>query len=79
MNSKDLIWLTMQGVGKIEILKGMGFEITKSGTLSLNGEEVKALDNHEIGVKPSDVKAILPGSLKVITDLSEIEILFPSE
>jgi hypothetical protein len=79
MNSKDLVWLTMQGVSKKEILEGLGFEINKAGVLVLNGEEVKALDDPEVKVKAGDVKAILPGSLKVITDISEMEILFPSE
>ena len=79
MNSKDLVWLTIQGVDKREILEGLGFEINKSGVLSLNGKEVKALDNPEVKVRAGDVKAILPGSLTVITDISEIEMLFPSE
>ncbi len=79
MNSNDLVWLTVQGVGKREILEGLGFEINKAGTLVLNGKDVKTIDDPEVNVKVSDVKAILPGSLKVITDISEIEIIFPSE
>ncbi len=79
MDSNNLVWLTVQGVEKREILEGLGFKIGESGTLSLNGKEVKAIDNPEQVVKVADVKAILPGSLAVITDISEIEMLFPSE
>lgn len=79
MDSKNLVWLTVQGVEKREILEGLGFEIGESGILSLNGREVRALDNPEQRVKVAEVKAILPGSLTVITDISEIEMLFPSE
>ncbi len=79
MDSKDLVWLTIQGVEKREILEGLGFEINGSGILSLNGKEVRTLDNPELAVKVADVKAILPGSLTVITDISEMEMLFPSE
>ena len=79
MNSKDLVWLTIQGVDKREILEGFGFEINRAGALILNGEKVKALDDPNVDVKANDVRAILPGSLKVITDISEMEILFPLE
>ncbi len=79
MDSKDLVWLNIEGVGKREILEGLGFEIKRSGTLFLNGKEVTALDSPKLPVKVVDVKAILPGSLTVITDISEMEMLFPQE
>lgn len=77
MDSKDLVWLNIEGVGKKEILDRLGFEIKRSGILFLNGKEVKTLDNPELAVKAVDVKAIIPGSLTVITDISEMEMLFP--
>lgn len=77
MDSKDLVWLNIEGVGKKEILERLGFEIKRSGILFLNGKEVKTLDNPELAVKAVDVKAIIPGSLTVITDISEMEMLFP--
>jgi len=77
MDSKGLVWLNIEGIEKREILEGLGFEIKRSGILFLNGKEVKTLDNPELPVRVVDVKAILPGSLTVITDISEMEMLFP--
>jgi hypothetical protein len=79
MENKEWVWLTVQGVSKKDILEGLGFEVNKNGLLILNGEKVKAIDDPELDVKANDVRAILPGSLKVVTDISEIEILFPPE
>ena len=81
MNEKNLIWLTIEGIDKKEILEGMGFKIDNTGILFLEGKEIKAIDNPEISVKASDVKAIVPfsDSMAVITDLSEMELIFPSE
>jgi ethanolamine utilization microcompartment shell protein EutS len=70
---EDLVWLTIEGLDKRELLEGLGFEIKKSGILTLNGKEVKALDE-DISVRADDVKAVVPGSLAVITDISEVEM-----
>jgi hypothetical protein len=78
-HNKDFIWLTIQGVEKREILEGLGFRINESGILSLNGKEVTALDNPKEKIRAVDVKAVLPGSLTVITDISEVEMLSPAE
>jgi hypothetical protein len=77
MDSNDLVWLNIEGIEKREILEGLGFEIKCSGILFLNGKEVKTLDNPELPVRAVDVKAIIPGPLTVITDISEMEMLFP--
>jgi len=77
MDSKDLVWLNIGGIEKRDILEGLGFEIKRSGILFLNGKEVKTLDNPELPVMAVDVKAIIPGPLTVITDISEMEMLFP--
>ena len=79
MNNKKLIWLTIQGIDKKEILEGMGFKIDKTGILFLEGKEVKSIDNPDVSVRISDVKAIVPDSLKVITDISELELTFPTD
>ena len=70
----DLVWLTIEGINKREILEGLGFVVNRSGTLTLDGKTVKAIDE-DVDVKMDDVKAIMPGSLRVITDISELEIL----
>lgn len=79
MNNKKLIWLTIQGIDKKEILEGMGFKIDKTGILFLEGKEVKAIDNPDVSLRISDVIAIVPGALKVITDISEMELTFPTD
>ncbi len=79
MNSKDLVWLNIQGISKKEILEGLGFEINEVGVLIQDGKKVTALDDPNVEVKADEVRAVLPGSLTVITDISELEILFPSE
>ena len=79
MNNKKLIWLTIQGIDKKEILEGMGFKIDKTGILFLEGKEVKAIDNPDVSLRISDVIAIVPDSLKVITDISELELTFPTD
>lgn len=79
MGRENLLWLNIQGISKKEILEGLGFKVSKAGILSLNGEKIKALDDPKIDVKIDDVKAIMPGSLKVITDISELEMIYPSD
>lgn len=70
---ENLVWLTIEGLDKVEVLKGLGFEIDeKYNILSLNGKNVRTLDGSEL-VRVEDVKAVVPGSLAVVTDLSEIE------
>lgn len=70
----DLVWLTIKGVDKREILEGLGFVVDRLGYISLDGKSIKAIDE-DVDVKVDDVKAIMPGSLRVITDISELEIL----
>ena len=79
MNSNDLVWLTIKGVDKREILEGLGFKIENNGNISLNGAKVTVVDDPEQFVKVSDIKAIVPGSLKVITDISELEIVYSED
>ena len=79
MNSNDLVWLTINGADKREILEGLGFKIESNGNISLNGEKVTVVDDPEQFVKVSDIKAIVPGSLKVITDISELEIVYSED
>ena len=74
--SDDLVWLTIEGLEKKEVLEGMGFKISKSGTLTLNGENVISFGET---VKAEDVKAVVPGSLTVITDVSEVESFLDEE
>jgi hypothetical protein len=66
--------LNIKGVSKKVILEGLGFKVDRSGMLTLNGNIVKALDQN-VSVRADDVKAVMPGSLKVITDISELETL----
>ncbi len=70
---KNIVWLTIDGANKREILEGLGFKVGSGGVLMLKGKKVKALDE-DVDVKADDVKAVLPGSLTVISDLSEIEM-----
>jgi hypothetical protein len=71
----NLLWLTFEGLDKVEILKGIGFEISSNGSLLLEGKEVKSIDGSE-NVKVDEVRAVVPGSLRVVTDISEMEPLF---
>ena len=71
----DILWLMFEGLDKVEILKGMGFEINSSGYLFLDGKDVRSIDGSE-NVRADQVKAIVPGSLAVVTDISEMEPLF---
>jgi hypothetical protein len=72
-----LLWLTFDGLEKAEILKELGFEINDAGLLLLNGKLVKK-DSGD-AVKANSVKAIVPGSLSVFTDVSEVEDLLEEE
>ncbi|MGC8726330.1 MAG: hypothetical protein ACP5RS_07165 [Thermoplasmata archaeon] len=69
---KDLLWVRIDGIEKDILLKYMGFDITEAGVLMLNGKPVKTIDGND-QVKVEYVKAVLPGSLSVITDISEVE------
>lgn len=69
----------MQGIDKKEIIEGLGFESNRAGNLVLDGREVKTIDDSAVNVKANDVKAILSESLKVITDISEMELLFQQD
>jgi exopolysaccharide biosynthesis protein len=72
---EDILLIEVKGLDKEEILISMGYEISKDGLLLRDGMRVKTRDNSGYA-KAKDVKAILPGSLEVITDLSEAESYF---
>lgn len=72
-----MLWLTFEGIEKEEILKGLGFEINGEGLLLLNGKLVKK--DRGDAVKADSVKAIVPGSLSVFTDVSEVEDILEAE
>jgi len=80
--SNELVWITVEGIEKRDILKGMGFKIDSEGILIHKGRKVKTVDDSGY-VKADEVKAIIPGSvvgsLKVITDISELEMISGSE
>ena len=72
-----MLWPTFEGIEKEEILKGLGFEINGEGLLLLHGKLVKK-DSGD-AVKADSVKAIVPGSLSVFTDVSEVEDILEAE
>lgn len=74
MTSAELIWIRIEGLEKREILEGLGFTVSEEGYLSLGGEEAKSLDGTP-RVNMKEVKAIVPGSLALITDVTEVELL----
>jgi len=69
---EKLLWITVEGLDKVEILEGLGFKVLDSGILTLNGKNVLSSDGTG-PVKAEEVKAIIPGSLSVVTDISELE------
>lgn len=66
-------WIKIEGLEKQEILAGMGFRITADGYLKIDGKNATSIDV-TTGIKVSDVKGIVPGSLALITDISEVEM-----
>lgn len=70
----SLVWLTLTGFEKQEVLEELGFSVDGKGYLMLNGEFVKSPEGTD-KVRVDDVKAVIPGSLLVITDVSEVEEL----
>lgn len=72
-----MLWLTFEGIDKEEMLKGLGFEISSEGLLFLNGKSIRNGDGDAVNAE--SVKAIVPGSLTVFTDVSEIEDLLEAE
>lgn len=75
VKKQDTLLVELKGLDKEEILQSMGYEISKYGFLLRDGARVKTRDGSEYA-KAKDVKAILPGSLEIITDLSEAESYF---
>jgi len=75
---KKLLWITIKGLDKVEILEGFGFKVLDSGILTLNGKMVMSSDGTG-PVKAEEVKAIVPGSLSVVTDVSEMEPIIEAE
>jgi hypothetical protein len=74
-NNNNILLIKFEGVQKSEVLWGMGFEIDERGFLLREGKNVKTHDGSAY-VKIDDVKAVLPGSLDIITDLIEAEDYF---
>ena len=66
------VWISISGLDKKEVLEGIGFVIEKSGFLKCNGSYVRSLDGDK-NVHYDEVKAVVPGSLAIITDVSEVE------
>lgn len=71
----NIILINFQGVEKEEVLEGMGFSFDKSGYLLKEGKRVLTHDRSGY-IRVADVKAVLPGSLDIITDLIEAEEYF---
>ena len=67
-------WIKIEGLEKDQILKNMGFTVDQNGYLYINGRGAESVDG-TTGVKVTDVKGIVPGSLALITDISEIELI----
>ncbi len=67
-------WIKIEGLEKEEILAGLGFRISPDGYMNIDGESAKSIDG-STGIKISDVKGVVPGSLALITDVSEIELI----
>ena len=73
--NNEVLLVNFNGVEKREVLEGMGFKVDKNGYLLREGNKIKTHYGSAY-VKIQDVKAILPGSLDVITDLIEAEDYF---
>lgn len=71
----NILLIKFEGVQKSEVLEGMGFVVDEHGFLLREGRNVKTHDGSAY-VKIDDVKAVLPGSLDIITDLIEAEDYF---
>lgn len=71
----DILFIKFEGVEKNEVLEGLGFEVDSHGFLLREGRHVKTHDGSS-NVKVDDVKAVLPGSLDIITDLIEAQDYF---
>ena len=67
-------WIKIEGLEKEDILKSMGFVISNNGYLDIDGRRAVSIDG-TTGIKVSDVKGIVPGSLALITDVSEVELI----
>ncbi|MFG1449891.1 MAG: hypothetical protein AAE983_04540 [Thermoplasmataceae archaeon] len=67
-------WIKIEGLEKKEILEKMGFKIDDDGVLLINGKRAKSVDGTAY-VKLGDVKGVVPGSLSLIIDISEVELL----
>lgn len=74
MLTNDLMLIKVEGLQKEQILESLGFEI-RDGYLYRDGKEVKTHDGSNYA-KTEDVIAIMPGSLDVVTDLTELEDYF---
>ena len=71
----NLLWITIEGIPRPEILEGLGYTITAKGNVMLNGVLQITGDGSLIEVK--DVLAIVSGTekgtIRLITDVSELE------
>ncbi|MCW1309994.1 MAG: hypothetical protein QXP04_04860 [Candidatus Nanoarchaeia archaeon] len=76
MKKNDMLLIKFNGLDKKEILENMGFEV-RGDYVFLNGNRVQTRDKTDF-VKVENVKAIVPGSLELITDITEEEDYFES-
>lgn len=77
INLNKLLWISIKGLEKREILEAMGFEITESGYLANKEEIIKDLDGEPALI--DFLKAIIPNptgpGMAFITDLSQLEMM----
>jgi len=62
----NVLWITIRGLDKKEILESFGFKVSDDNTIISKGESFKV----------DEIKAIVGGednSLKLLTDVSDIE------
>lgn len=73
--NKDVVLIKFEGLEKKEVLESLGFVVGPGGYLLLGGKNVTTFDKSRLA-RIDDVKAIVPGSLAVITNLVEAEDYF---
>jgi hypothetical protein len=80
LRSNEILWVKFEGTTKETVLRNMGFDIDNKGYLYDRSHKlVISGDEEAVPVKAKEVLGILPGSLKVITDLAEAEEYFLDE
>ena len=77
-----LLWIEFKGLGKKEILEGMGYVVSPEGYLFTSSNEiVKDVEGEKVTIEL--LKAILPNpegpGIAFITDISQIERYMENE